>query len=305
MGMRNSLRSARDTIVNPSGLGQLEFLRITCNSVSSAIRADRSDLDSMRQEIVLMEKASMYIRSKRNRHYFSAVPEGSSREIAITGDRDRIHLLARRKYLSERVEATETHLRRLQKVLSSCEGALHESRLRSRFQRYSDAGLDLSRIIFTREQNDWIDEPYSPNPYYLESLKNKTDHGIPVRSYSEAQLGSFLESLGLPFRCDDLVRIHTEPGAGPGTGPFRENYFADFKIPNLCGGITIHEHLGAFHLEDYPDKSLKRLNDYHNFTIYELPGRQVKHSEITWSFEPDIYDEALLQALIRRILLPE
>ena len=109
-----------------------------------------------------------------------------------------------------------------------------------------------------------------------------------------------LEAIGLPYRSDDLVTIHSEFD----DAPFRDNYFADFKIPNFCGGITIHEHLGALHLKDYPDNSLKRLNDYHNFSIYELPDRPVKHSEITWSFEPDIRDPKLLRSVIRRILLP-
>ncbi|MBQ9014504.1 MAG: hypothetical protein IJ109_00155 [Firmicutes bacterium] len=295
-----TIRTARDTIVQPSGLLQLEFLRTGSQLLRDALKNDANELSAMKQELALLEAARLHIHRKGTRCYYYARPENASQEKNISEDLERVHALARRDYLQKRIALIERNSGRLRTALDSFLHAQYENRIRSKFARYSEAGLDLSRILFTKEQNEWIDRPYSPNPFYKESLKYSTNHGVPVRSLSEANLGSFLESVGLPFRSDDLVEIHTEYG----DQPFRSTYFADFKVPNLCGGITIHEHLGAMHIKDYPDNSLKRLNDYHNFTVYELSGRPVKHSEITWSFEYDLLTEKSLHALLRRMLLP-
>lgn len=312
MNMKNtvSLRTARDSIANHSGLSQIELLRTVSGLIRTSIAQDSAEADSIRQELSVMESSRLHIHRVGSRFQFGAYAEdipaeqstgkARPREIGITQDKARIHMLARKAYLLQRLKAIEANQRRLHTVLSTCDSARDELRLQKRLDKYSTAGLDLCHILFTKEQNEWLDRPYSPNPYYKESLKHQTDHGIPVRSFSEAKLGSFLESIGLPYRSDDLVEIHSEYGELP----FRDSYFADFKIPNLCGGITIHEHLGAMHKEDYPDNSLKRLNDYHNFTVYELPGRPVKHSEITWSFEYNLLDNNSLHALLRRMLLP-
>ena len=295
-----TIRTARDTIFHPTGLIQLEFLRTCSQLLQDALTNDEEELAALRQELALIENSRLHIHKKGTSYYYCARPENYPHEKSLSDDLARVHALARRAYLQKRIAMIELNSRRLRTALDSYAHAQYESKIRSKFTRYAKAGLDLSRILFSKEQNEWIDQPYSPNPYYKESLKYQTKHGILVRSMSEAGLGSFLESVGMPYRSDDLVEIHSEYG----DQPFRENYFADFKIPNLCGGITIHEHLGAMHLKDYPDNSLKRLNDYHNFTVYELPGRPVKHSEFTWSFEYNLLDNNSLRALLHKILLP-
>ena len=195
----------------------------------------------------------------------------------------------------------ENNVRRLQKVLDISDGLRDDRTIKKKLERYADAGLDLSRIIFTKEQNEWIDQTFTPNPYHPEDLRYPTAGGIFTRSKSEAFIGSTLEGLGLPYRSDDLVTIIYDPR---GNKPFRDTYFADFKVPNLLGGITVHEHLGAFQMESYSENALKRLNDYHNFTICELSGRPVKTDEFTWSFESDLRSEKMTTRLIRKILLP-
>jgi hypothetical protein len=114
-------------------------------------------------------------------------------------------------------------------------------------------------------------------------------------------LGNELELLGIPYRYDDLVTIET---GSSGDQPFRESYFADFKLPNLLAGITIHEHLGAFQVTQYGDNALMRLNDYNTFTVVELANRPVKHQEFTWSMEYQLKDPALLKETILKMLFP-
>ena len=69
-------------------------------------------------------------------------------------------------------------------------------------------------------------------------------------------------------------------------------------------GITIHEHLGAFQMERYPDNALRRLNDYRDHTVFELSSRPVSSEEFTWSLEADLRSSRLFDRIIARMLLP-
>ena len=297
----NHIRSAKDTVRNPSGLIQVSFLQATSELLRKMAQDNLSYIREMKQELVLLEDASLYIRKNRNRFLFSCRPAGSKRDIAITSDLQRVQRLARRDFLNQRIRRAESQARELQKAVDRAEDARERQRFQAKLTRFADAGIDLASVLFTQEQLEWIDQPFTPNPHYLEDLKYPTKGGYVMRSNSEASLGSDLESFGLPYRYDDLVTIHYDP---LGDRPFRNSYFADFKVPNLVGGITVHEHLGAFQIERYGENALQRLNDYQNFRIIELPDRPVRHEEITWSFEHDLHDSVLLQKLIQRILLP-
>ena len=297
------VRTARDTIVKPSGMTKIGFLRTASVYIKERLNADREEIASLKMEMSLIEEGRLRIHAKpeRNKYYFGITTLTDDQEVSITEDISRIHQIARRDYLELRLRQAESNCCRLSRVLNSIDYITYENRIHNKLHRYSEAGLDLCKIIFSKEQNEWIDQPYSPNPFHKENLRYLTSGGIAVRSKSEAFIGSTLESLGIPYRYDDLVNIGN---SSYGDKLFRDSYFADFKIPNLSGGITIHEHLGAFDIDKYPDNSLKRLNDYHNSELYELPGRKVQHNEITLSFESDLRDVALLRQMISKMLLP-
>ena len=315
MTQKRYIKTARDTVRNSSGLLQLCFLTTIVECVKQKIEVDILSLKEMKQELALIEPGVLYIKKNDTNFSFYDRDPKTKHESCINKDSGRIHLLARKEFLELRIASAESQIKCLKSIFSKSKDAVQEQKLMARLQRCANADLDLCRILFTKEQNEWIDEPFSPNPFYPEDLKYPTKGNILMRSLSEAALGNALEELGLPYRPDDLVYLGKNPSLDPAlklTGqsggsnlhPNRETYFADFKIPNLNGGITIHEHLGAFQLENYSINALQRLNDYHNFTIYEIPGRPVQHEEITWSFGEDVTDPTLLQKLVHRMILP-
>ena len=294
-------RTARDSIINKSGLLQIDFLRMTSDSIRTLLKADEAEVKAMQQELALIREGSLCISKRGEGFRFNRYDKRSQETHSITKDANQIYDLARRAFLENRIKAIEENRRRLSAVLEKADGARHEIMLQKKLGKSAAAGLDLSRILFTKEQNEWIDTPYTPNPFHPEDLKYPTTGGILTRSKSESTIGSRLELIGLPYRFDDLVIIYNER---TGDRPFRENYFSDFKVPNFAGGITVHEHFGAFQMEKYPDNSLKRLNDYRNFEVRELPSRIVLPEEFTWSLEADLRDPVLFQRIINRMLLP-
>ena len=297
----NHARTARDTVKGSKVLIQYSFMQFTLNVLRESIADYQKILDKMRHELALIESNHLRIRRKNDRLYFGSKDIESGKERAITNDRNAIHRLARREYLEGSIRALEHRIQLLKKVADNSAEANNDIQIMKKLMRFANAGIDLSQVLFTREQNEWINEEFTPNPYNRGSLNYQTAGGIWMRSKSEAILGSWLEGVGLPYRNDDLVRIE---GGSNEDRPFRDSYFADIKVPNLIGGITIHEHLGAFQIENYAENSLKRLNDFHNFRITEIDGRPVTTREFTWSFEDDLRDADSIKRLIRRMLLP-
>ena len=294
-------RSARESIRNDIQLTQINLLRITTEMIRDLIQTDQQQVAAMKQELALIENGNLWIHHRKERFHYSCCDLDTGKVSGITGDLDRIHSLARRTFLENRIAAIEASTRRLDRVLQATEVLRYEERFRKKMKKYSHASLDLSRILFTKEQNEWIDAFYTPNPFHQENLKYPTNGGILMRSNSEAWFGTALEQVGLPYRFDDLVVIHNDHRTDR---PHRDTYFADFKIPNLIGGITIPAHFGAFQLEQYADNALYRLNDYRSFSVSELPSRTVSPEEFTWSLEADLHDEKVFRRLIQRILLP-
>jgi len=296
-----TIRSARDTIANSSGLVQINFLKTIEKLLERIMHFEKQRTDSMKQELLLLENGRLHIHQTANVVIFCCKPLNSAKAFGITKEPARVHRLARRAYLEDCIEASELYMKKLQRIIDASDIAAKESRMMSRLKRYANAGLDLSRILFTEEQNEWINQAYTPNPFHQENLNYKTRSKILVRSKSEAMIGSYFEEIGIPYRSDDLVNIISD---SRGDGPYRDNYFADFKVPNLLGGITIHEHFGAFQIDNYSKNALQRLHDYHSFKVIELPGRQVQSEEFTWSFESDLMQSSNLENLVFRILLP-
>lgn len=299
---RAPMRTARATIRNNRGLPNYNFLKLTEVVIRDILTDNKRKANSLKQELTLLSTDQLRTRKKNGKFYYSCFNTDLGKETSINNDIQRVHLLARRAYIEKEIAAIDRQIRLLSNVITDTQNAYYEAQLRKESARYADIGLDITRIIFTKEQNEWIDAPYTPNPYNVDSLKYETIGKLPVRSSSEREIGNMFEDIGLPYRSDDLVRI-IRNDEHQGT-PFRNTYFADFKVPNLLGGITVHEHLGAFHLENYSDNALQRLNDYHNFTVVELPGRPVGKNELTWSFESDLQGDENLKRLIARLLLP-
>lgn len=294
-------RSARETIVHREGLAGLFLVRTTTELMKDAIREDRAEIDRMKMELSLIEDCSLYAFRSEPGFCFKSYDRKTKKSTGITEDMTRVHRLARRSYLEARIRFIEKTASRFEAIIEEMEYVQKQCIKKARLNRFNQAGLDLTKILFTKEQNEWIDEVYTPDPYHRESLRVPTSGGILTRSNSEARIGSNLEAIGLPYRNDDLVEIIAGPD---GARPYRDTYFADFKVPNLNGGITIHEHLGAFQIDGYSTNALKRLNDYHDFSVYELPGRRVEGNEFTWSFEGDLRNQEKIDQVIRRILLP-
>ena len=95
------VRTARDTIVTPSGMEKIGFLRTASVFIKERLNADREEISSMKMEMSLIEEGRLRIHAKpeRNKYYFGITSLTDDHEVSITEDRSRIHQIARRDYL--------------------------------------------------------------------------------------------------------------------------------------------------------------------------------------------------------------
>lgn len=304
------IRTARDTMKNNDGIIHLDYLNLTSTLLKEIISKDTKEIDEIKKEIEYIGGGKLRTHNRKGRYVFCLFDEERGREFSITSDLERVHSLARKEILFCKLDQIEKRDIKLSKIVDRCDEERSRITYLKKARRYEEAGLDLCKILFTKEQNEWINEPYAPNPFHQENLYYSTRSGVPMRSKSEVMIGNTLEDIGWPYRSDDYVRIRKDRTERDMSGalskePFHESYYADFKVPNLLGGITIHEHFGAFQIDNYADNALKKLNDYNNYTVIELPKRPVQKCEFTWSFEADVRDNKGRISLIRRLLLPD
>ena len=137
-------RTARDSIINNSGLLQIAFLRMTSDSIRILLKADEEEVKAMQQELALLREGSLCISKRGEGFRFNRYDKQSQETHSITKDSNQIYDLARRAYLENR--------HRLSAVLENTEGARHDLLLQKKLGKFAAAGLDLSRILFTKEQ---------------------------------------------------------------------------------------------------------------------------------------------------------
>ena len=113
---------------------------------------------------------------------------------------------------------------------------------------------DQMQVILPPTQAEfkkWMEEPYDRNPKYAEYLKFVSDSGVKVRSKSELLCIQILESLGIPYRYEQLQIIG-------GT-----RFYPDFTVRRpRDGAFFLIELFGMMDEPGYAAKTYEKLNVY-------------------------------------------
>lgn len=283
-------RTARGSIIKSTNFAEMN-LHILQKHCFDQIRESFSA--EQRRKIHLLadcEQGSLHIKYVKNNYYFDKRHAGE--RTAISKNPKLVRSLARRRYLDSELRDLDRILNCLDRASSTLQNIAKGSSTIKLYNYYKKAGIDPLTVFFTDEQLKWIDAPYAPNPYHKEGLRYETDGYIPVRSRAEARFGSRFEARGIPYRYDDIIILELNRDGRI----VEKTYYADFKIPNFRGGVSVCELLGAFQISNYSTNALEKLNHY------EESGA-IKPNELFWTFESTVFDNQKLDALIDRMLL--
>ena len=98
--------------------------------------------------------------------------------------------------------------------------------------------------------------PKSQNPFRRHELIHDTGLGFFTRSKSEVVIARRLYSYGYYFEYERKLRIKGHDGRW-------KNIYPDFTIWLDDGRVIYLEHAGKFHEEEYRERFLEKLTDYH------------------------------------------
>ena len=135
---------------------------------------------------------------------------------------------------------------------------------------------------------EWLSEPFKPNPYMPENRVYDTRRGDMVRSKSEAIIADMLLELGIPYHYEKPIRL--KGGA---------KRYPDFTLLKVATREEIYlEHLGLLDDEDYRNNCLIKMSEYRQNGIY--PGKNLLFTYETSDFPLDIkgYRKMLADLLI-------
>ena len=152
--------------------------------------------------------------------------------------------------------------------------------------KYVSANLNVSKILFSRYQQQWLSQPYERNPAYPEELKFSTTNGLLMRTKSELIIADRLEYYGVPYLPEMPLWFDYD---------FRPKY-PDFTVLKQNGEIIIWEHMGRMDKEDYFIKNSRKILEYR-------ANGYSQNTNLIITFEEDISEPGIIDHIIKTRIL--
>lgn len=238
----------------------------------------------LRNELKSTQGGSLYM--KKSKAYTIFTEYSNGREHSIGRDKNRVHALARRKYISTLSKNLESNYQSLKQLSMDIRGNDKTYAADSVVHEYAQNGLDVSRILHSPKQQTWLAQPYERNPAYPEELKFPTTNGVLMRTKSEVIIANRLEHFLIPY----LPEM-----------PFWFPYnmypiYPDFTILRPDGSIIIWEHMGLMDDEKYFLKSCRKIRDYRQ-------NGYSQHTNLIITWEDDIIEANMIDDIIKSRIL--
>ena len=217
------------------------------------------------------------VSASRNRcRYYQLTEPGDLVGKYLTKDRsDLAKALAQKDYNEHFLKEAQKELTALEKTLSK----LVKSNADLVYQKLSPGRKKLVDPYILPDEiyiEEWLSEPFKPNPYMPESRIYDTKRGDMVRSKSEAIIADMLLDLGIPYHYEKPIRL--KGGA---------KRYPDFTLLKVAAREEVYlEHFGLLDDEDYRNACLIKMSEYRRNGIY--PGKNLLFTYETTDFPLDI-----------------
>lgn len=244
------------------------------------INDERTCLKRLEEELKSLDGGTLNRRMRGGKHYFMERLDGKQK--GITGDSEKIYRLARKGYLSRKSALCKQRLLVMEHALDGIR-KIDGSREDKAYIEKLDM-LDMRQIIYSAEEQKWIKNCQSKNPYMREALCYDTNDGIFMRSKSERYIGNFLESKDLIYMYEPQVVIDGRP------------VYPDFMILCPDGRVVLWEHCGLMNDREYFNKMMKKIYDYREIGY-------VLHDNLICTYEEDLMNADNLEKIYRRFLI--
>ncbi len=209
---------------------------------------------------------------------------GTSTTYISRKDQSTIEQLARKKYLSAKLEDLTKENAILQKALLALEKHPSKSEaLLSSDSAFCDV-LISSYSSFDEAVQKWLALPFESNPYYPDQLKYKSVSGNMVRSKSELLIDAALFTHHIPFHYECALTL------GGST------YYPDFTILHpVTGELVYWEHFGLMDDLSYRHSAAHKVQRYIEHGIFPSGKLITTYESNTTPFTPQIVEKTIAQ----------
>ncbi len=275
----------------------LKDMDILETALSTILSMEKQKITAWENEISKLPDGSLYLYVKEGRSYFKCREQ--KRTYGITRCTDLIYQLARKKYLSIRLQESRNAIAEFRRSGEALRLSSSTSKLEKLLKKYAAAGLDIFRITLSPEQYAWVHKDFFTNTMEFSGTPLETYSGIKVRSKSEQTIGNSLELRGIPYRYESRLSVDVswmEGVTGAAQGRYKY-YYPDFLIMTLSGKVIVWEHLGRTDLSVYRAHSMEKISAYRMNGICD-------EAHLILTFEKDLEKPETLDRLIARRILP-
>lgn len=228
------------------------------------------------------------MRQGRTYYYHLLPPRGfrtTEKRVGITGDKERIHQLARKRYVRESLMLARDNLQILQKARAGYvpqDPASLRAALRG---PYSDLPLEMFSPLADPLAPGAYDQ--RKNTYRPNELIHMTPDGVPMRTKSEVVIAGRLGHFGLASEYEKPLVLNGI------------TYHPDFTVRRPRDGKTIFwEHAGIMEDPEYRRKHDRKMAIYEEYGIVPWDNLIVTYDDANGGI-----DVRLVDALIRGWLL--
>lgn len=244
-----------------------------------------TELTQLNNELKSLRGGTLYTKKYKSSNIFTEYYKGKERSIGK--NKDRIHMLARRKYLSSLIKSMASYHKSLKRLAKDIKESNSIDNINKLLTDYAALNLDMSKILFSHSEQQWLSQPYERNPAYPEELKFSTTNEVLMRTKSELIIANRLEHYNIPYLPEMTLWF---------TYNLRPKY-PDFTILKPNGEIIIWEHMGRMDKEDYFIKNSRKIVEYRQ-------NGYSQNTNLIITFEEDIIEPGMIDHIIEtRILL--
>lgn len=251
----------------------------------SLIENEEAVLLKLQNELNSSRGGNLYVKRTKNKVFYTEYSHG--KEVGIGHNKDRVHRLARRNYVSNQYKLARSYIARLKHIYDNLNTDKSIASISGKLDQYASLNLDMSKILFSYREQQWLNQPYERNPAYPEGLKFTSDNGILMRTKSELIIANRLEHYNIPYLPEMPLwfpyNLHPK--------------YPDFTILKPNGETIIWEHMGRMDKEDYFIKNSCKIIEYRQ-------NGYSQNTNLIITFEEDIIEPGMIDHIIEtRILL--
>ena len=213
-------------------------------------------------ELAQLPEGSLFCSKNGSQYKWYTTRSGTTMYLAKE-NRNLARQLAKRKYLTNELEAFLQEKKAVESYLRRCEHGKYQKK-RQKLMENAEFHMLLEEILFTENEQikKWISQSYETNPKMPEQKVHKTYQGVYVRSKSEVLISNTLFTNQIPFRYENLIQIQDIV------------LYPDFTILHpRTGKIYYWEHFGMMDDSVYYNGTLRKLDIYEKNDI--LIGRDL------------------------------